>query len=690
MICPRCEHDSQPRAKFCSDCGHQLLLVCLKCRETLPPEAHFCPECGQPRGSGATPAEPLAPRDSDRDPAGIEERSAGVLDGERKQVTVLFCDLTNSTRLAEGLGAEAMHGFLNRFFELALGEVRRYEGTINQFLGDGFMALFGAPVAHEEHARRAAMAALGIRKSFRQRRAELVGSDAGDLELRMGINTGLVVVGNIGDDLRMDYTAVGDTTNVAARLQQVAEPGQILMSEATARLIGGEVRVAMVGPLAVKGKSDPISAYAVLGRTPRRFSLDRVRERVLTPFVGRVRELSTLHDLFALATRGRGQVVGLIGEPGIGKSRLLYEFWQGVRTQDVTYVDWRCRSYGSALPYLPIRDVVRDDAGITDNDSAPTIVDKVRHAVQDVGLEPDQVAPSLLHLLGVTEGTGPLDTADPEALKAGIVEHLRQLLLRRSRQRPLVVLVEDLHWIDTRSDECLASLADSVGRVPILLTATYRPGYQPRWMDKSYATQLALPPLSRADSRRIMQAVLPRASLADAVTDAILEKSDGNPLYLEELGRGVRTHGDLDVGGVPHTLQAVLMARIDRLAEVPKRLLQTASVLGRDFSARLLEAVWEGQGLDAALDELKQLEFLYPDMEADDPLYVFNHSFIQEAAYSTLLAPLRQGLHEVAARALEKMYDGRLDEIYDRLVYHYSRSEKAEVAEHYVRLAARK
>src|SRR5215510_9114263 len=436
-----------------------------------PPANQFCHHCGQALAAPPTTATRFASPLS-YTPKHLAEKiliSRSALEGERKQVTVLFCDLTNSTALAERLGPEAMHTVLNRFFELALAEVHRYEGTINQFLGDGFMALFGAPLAHEDHARRAVLAALGVQQKLHQESVD-AGLPAGgkehapplQLSVRMGLNTGLVVVGSIGDNLRMDYTAVGDTTNLAARLQQLAEPGTILLSETTARLVRSEVRLEALAPVQVKGKTAPVVASRVLGPRPRRSPLAGLEERSLSPFVGRERELTALHELLAQAEVGQGQVVGLVGEAGVGKSRLLFEFRQRLSDRRVTYLEGRCLSYGSAIPYLPLIDILRHNAGITEGDGPEAMAAKVRVSLQEVGLDPDEGAPYLLQLLGVKEGTEPLAMLSPEAIKTRTFATLRQMSLRGSQRQPLILAVEDLHWIDQTSEACFASLVESL------------------------------------------------------------------------------------------------------------------------------------------------------------------------------------------------------------------------------------
>jgi class 3 adenylate cyclase/tetratricopeptide (TPR) repeat protein len=714
--CPRCRHDNPARAKFCLECGARLPLACPACGAALPATAKFCLECGRAVAAGSraarSGAEPGAPPEVSDVPAapgppgGPEARtpatytpahlaekiltSRAALEGERKPVTVLFCDLVGSTALAERLGPEGMHALLNRFFEVALAEVHRYEGTVNQFLGDGFMALFGAPLAHEDHARRAALAALGVAQTLRERPLA-VGASAGvPVTVRMGLHTGFVVVGAIGDNLRMDYTAVGDTTHLAARLQQLAEPGAILASEATWRLVEGYVRGERLGPVTVKGRGAAVVVVRLVGVGPRRAPLEGVAERPLSQFVGRERELRTLRDLFTQVEGGQGQAVGIVGEPGVGKSRLLLEFRRALLGRRVTYLAGRCLSYGAAIPYVPVADIVRANAGLVDTDPPEAVAEKLRFGLQEVGLEGDDALPCLLRLLGVKDPSGRLDLLSPEAVKARTFDTLRQLCLRGSRRQPLVLEVEDLHWIDRTSEELLALLAETLAGASILLVTTYRPGHRPPWSDRSFATQLSLARLAPAESLSIVRGVLPTAGLGDPLARQILEKAEGNPFFLEELARAV---GDRGVGTgvpVPDTVHGVLMARIDRLAEAPKRLLQTASVLGREFSARLLAAIWRGPGdLEPHLRELARLEFLFERATGPEAAYAFKHALTQDVAEATLLPSRRRELHRAAAEALERLHAERLAELAPVLAHHYGEAEAwAPAALHAGRAAA--
>jgi class 3 adenylate cyclase/DNA-binding winged helix-turn-helix (wHTH) protein len=634
--CAACQHVNSAAATYCVRCGTRLVQNCPGCGQIVYLPAAFCPACGEQLA-----AEPPTSHTETIHTTPI------ALEGERKQVTVLCCALSNVTALAERLGLEAMHHLAQEFFALAQRQVQQYEGTIQHVTDDGFMALFGAPVAYEDHARRAVLAAFGIRQRLCERHATLGTLHGEELAVRMGLHTGLMVVGRIEDDRQQSSTVVGETTNLAARLQYLAEPGTVLVSQATLRFVQGDVHCEASGPIQVTGQTDPITVYKVLGIESRRSPRPGLEERPLSRFVGRERELTVLHELLTQVENGQGQVVGMVGEPGMGKSRLLYEFSQSLQGKPVTYLEGRCLSYGHAIPYLPMRDIMRTNCEITDADNAETITTKVRVSLEGVGMDPEAGAPYLLQLLGLPEGTERLARLTPEAIKARTFETLRQMSLHGSRQRPLIIVVEDLHWVDTASETFFAALVESLVGTPILLLATYRPGYRPPWIDKSYATQIALHRLMPQDSLMVVHAVVSQDQIPDALVQVILAKAEGNPFFLEELARVVVEHGALEADvTVPDTIQGVLMARIDRLPEAAKQVLQTASVLGREVSGRLLQAIWEGPGgLEPHLQALQRLEFLYERTAGEEPVYVFKHALTQEVAYEGLLRARRQALH---------------------------------------------
>jgi class 3 adenylate cyclase/tetratricopeptide (TPR) repeat protein/ribosomal protein L40E len=697
--CLECQADNPARAKFCGQCGAKLGLTCPGCGAETPPGAKFCGECGTALGAAlqAKPPTPASGAAGASEPTEARAVSApppadAIPEGEHKQVTVLFCDLSGVPALAEGLGAEGMHTLLQRFFELALAEVHRYEGTISQFLGDGFMALFGAPIAHEDHAHRALLAALGLRKRLAERAAELAAGR--ELGPRMGLDTGSVVVGNVGNIGtpggvgRNDYTAVGDARNAAARLQQVAAPGTIVVSAATASQIEGYAQLEEQGPVRVAGRAEPILAWRVVGL---RFGqADRPISRrggPLSPFVGRDRELAVLLGLKEQAAEGHGQVVGLAGEAGSGKSRLLYELRQRLGSRPVAYLAGRCLSYGTGIPYLPLLDLLRGAWGLTESPSPAEAAAKIRASLAEVGDDPGESLPYFLRLLGIKEGADGLAGLEPQAIQTRTFAALRRMLLAASRRSLLILEIEDLHWIDATSEELLASLVEALAAASILLLVTYRAGYPPRWMDKSYATQINMRSLSAEDSRTVVAAILKRSQVSEELASSVLPKAEGNPFYLEELTRSLVEQGA--DAAVPDTVQGLLAARIDRLPQEHKRVLQTASVLGREIPLDLLAAIWDRPTrLEPLLLDLKRWEFLHESPTVEQNLYVFHHALTQEVAYQTLLTGRRQALHAAAGRALERLHEGQLEEVYDRLIYHYPKTAETAKAVLYLTLFA--
>jgi len=601
------------------------------------------------------------------------------LEGERKQVTVLFCDIVRSAALVQSLGPERFHSLMDRFFSLSLEAIHRFEGTVNQFLGDGFMALFGAPVAHEDHTQRAVLAAIALRESI----AQMLGHEG--VDMRIGIGTGLVVVGRIGDDLRMDYTAFGDTTVLAARLRAAAQPGEILLSEEAAERVSGYIQLARVPPVTVKERL--VEARRVLGVGARRLRLD-LGTRVLAPFVGRAPEMQFLQDALTRAATGRGEVVNVVGDPGVGKSRLVLE--ARTRLLHIRNCDGRCVSYGAAIPYLPVVDLLRQHCDITFDDESNVINRKLGDTLQERSVDSEASLPYLLHLLGQREGSESLRSLDPATIKGRTFEILRQLWIEASDSAPLVLVIEDLHWIDRTSEEFLTSLVDAIASAPILLIVTYRRGYAPPWATTLHASCLEVSPLSQAASREVVLATLARA-IDRTVADAIVTRGDGNPFFLEELARATLLHGGEIDRDIPKTVYEVLAARIDGLEDMPKHAIQTAAVLGREFPSELLKAVWtRPSGIDVHVDQLKRLDFIFELGDAGRTSLSFKHALTQEVAYQSLLETHRRELHGRAGQALEQMYANHLDDRCELLAYHYARSENRGKAADYLILANRK
>jgi tetratricopeptide (TPR) repeat protein len=591
---------------------------------------------------------------------------------------------------------------MSRAFDLMLAEVHRYEGTVNQFLGDGIMALFGAPIAHEDHARRAVHAALGIGRALETYQTELAPRGI-RFRARQGLNTGLVVVGSIGSDLRMDYTAVGDTTNVAARLQQAGEPGRVTISEATHRLVRGYFETRPLGELHLKGKAESIVAWEVVAAHETRTRLEVEADRGLTPFVGRERELGSLVDAFERAREGQGQVVFLVGEAGIGKSRLLLELRRRI-ADGAAWQEGHCLSFGKAMAFHPLVDLLRRQFGVEEGDGETAIASKIERGVTAVGAPLGLVAPYLRALLSVDPGDADVRAMSPAQRRGETLEALRRLLVHAADQRPQVLVIEDLHWIDGASEQFLTALVDSVPALRALLIFTHRPGYASLFGERTYFTRVVLSALSAEDSARMAAAVLATDALPAELRALVAAKAEGNPFYVEELVKSLEETGILVPRGgryelarpvtglsVPGTIHDLIAARIDRLEEAPKRTLQLASVIGREFTRRLVDRLADVRAQnDDLLRELTMLELirerrLYPELA-----YMFKHALTQDVAYASLLVQRRKELHGLIGLAIEELYPDRLPEHYEMLAHHFSLAEVWERALDYLVKAAEK
>jgi class 3 adenylate cyclase/tetratricopeptide (TPR) repeat protein len=596
-------------------------------------------------------------------------------------VTVLYCTVVNATTLLEGVRLDAMHSLMQTLYTLVLTEVRQYEGTIQYASGEGFLVLFGAPMAQEDHAWRAVLAALGLQRRLREHQPPLRLPSGEAVIIRMALHTGLVVVGEMGDDLHRTAVVVGEAAMLTRTLVRQAMPDTIVASESTVRLLQGEVEAVALPPLRVDGQQTPMAVYQILGCTPWRVPQAAAETRPRSPFVGRNTELALLLARLARTELGRGQVVAIVGEPGMGKSRLLDEFRQQVRTRQVTYLQGHCRSYGRAIPYLPIVDLLRATWGITEVDSPETITTKVHTGLQMVHMVPDTWASSLLSLFGVESQAASVASLSREALRLRCFEALHQFYLHSSQQRPHILEIENLHWIDATSETYIAALVERLAGVPMLLLLTFRPGSQPAWLDKSYATQIALQPLEHNDSRRVVRAVLRHAPLSEALEQQLLAKAEGNPFFLEELAHTLfeqRNH----ILTMPDTIQAVLAARVDWLPSAEKRLLQTAAVIGTEVPFTLLHTI-TGKStatLQRSLARLHAAEFLYETRRVPELLYTFKHVLTHEVAYGSLLQEPRQVLHRQIVEALETLYADRLADHIDQLADHALRGAAWEKA----------
>ena len=708
MTCSGCGQANPAGAQFCGGCGTRLAAVCPSCQAPNPPGNRFCHKCGgalapKAAAEGTTPADQFG-SPSAYTPKHLAEKiltTAGALKGERKQVTVLFVDVSGFTSLSERLDPEEVHRLMSRAFDLMLAEVHRYEGTVNQFLGDGIMALFGAPIAHEDHARRAVHAALGIARALDAYQAELRPRGI-TFRARQGLNTGLVVVGSIGSDLRMDYTAVGDTTNVAARMQQVGELGRVTISEATHRLVRGYFETRSLGEKPLKGKAEPVPAWEIVAAREGRTRIEVEADRGLTPFVGRQRELGQLLDAFARAQSGEGQVVFVVGEPGIGKSRLLHELRHRVGAAD--WHEGHCLSFGRAMTFHPLVDLIRRWFGVEEGDGEAVIAEKLERGTVEIAPDLGPIAPYLRTLLSIDPGDDGVRAMSPAERRAETFESLRRLLVRAAECRPQILVIEDLHWIDGASEQFLATLVDSIPAARAVLVFAYRPEYRNPFGERSYFTRIVPVPLSADDTASMAAAVLATDTLPPELLALVATKAEGNPFYVEELVKSLeeggavrRASGRLELARpvtaaeIPGTIQDVIAARIDRLAEAPKRTLQLASVIGREFTRRLVDRLAEiRERTEDFLRELTALELINERRRFPELAYMFTHPFTLEVTYATLLGQRRMARHGRIGRAIEELYADRLPEHFEVLAHHFSRAEDWERALDYLLKAAEK
>jgi class 3 adenylate cyclase/tetratricopeptide (TPR) repeat protein len=702
MRCPVCSFDNRAGARFCGQCGRPLgaIVECPSCAAQNPSGQRHCDSCGR---SLARAVEPAVRDLRAYTPAHLRERiltSRSALEGERKQVTVLFADVQGSMDIAESVDAEEWHRILDRFFAILADGIHRFEGTINQFTGDGVMALFGAPVAHEDHAQRACHAALTLSESLARYSTELRRTRALSFSVRIGLNSGEVVVGKIGDDLRMDYTAQGRTVGLAARVQQIAAPDRVYLTEHVARLVDGYFRLVELGEFAIKGVRGPVRVFELAGVGAMRTRLDVSRSRGFSRFVGRQEEFRLLDESLDAALAGRGNVVALVAQAGVGKSRLTLEFLARCRARGVAAFEAHGVAHGKSVPMLSVLELVRAYFGITERDGQAEARRKIAGmlVLLDDTLRGD--LPLVFEFLGIGDPQRPAPRADPESRQRQMRALMARILAARSQAEPVVLVVEDLHWVDGASEVFVIDLAQAVRGTRTLLLVNFRPEFHGAWLEASHCRLIVLAPLGADAATELLRDLLGADPALRPLAERIEAHAGGNPFFLEEIVLSLAETGVLEgrrgayrltrepaALTVPPTVQAVLAARIDRLAEREKEALQTAAVIGKESSLGLLAKVsaTSPSDLEALLQPLVAGEFLYEQAFYPEVIYAFKHPLTQEVAYQSQLSERRGAVHAAVARALA---EEDADALAGLVAHHWERAGEILEAARWTRRAA--
>lgn len=716
MKCSKCGGENASDFNFCSECGQKLTVKCPSCNAEMPPGSKYCGSCGH---NLTYPSKPI-PKELSFDeklakiqkylPAGITEKilsQRDKIEGERKQVTVMFCDMKGFTSLSEKLGTETIYSMMDKVYEILIHKVHDYEGTVNEMTGDGIMALFGAPIALEDAPQRAIRSAMAIHREMTRFNERIKQEKGGlpPLKMRVGIHTGPVVVGTLGNDLRVEFKAVGDTVNLASRMESLAEPGTTYISEDTFKITEGLFRVEALGEKEIKGKETPTRVYQVIAPSTRRTRFDVSAERGLTPFVGRERELELLLDGFERSKEGRGQAISIVSEAGIGKSRLLYEFRKAVTNEYITFLEGRCLSYSRNIAYHPVVDLLRANFDIQDTDTDQIIKEKVTTGLNILKVDEPSTLPYLLELLSVKESGMDKIPLSPEGRKERTIEALRKIILRGSEIRPLIMATEDLHWMDRSSEDAMKELLESIAGARVFLIFTYRPEFVHTWGSRSYHSQVTLNRLSNRETLAMATHMLGTSNIDRELEELILQKTEGIPFFIEEFIKSLKElkiierktdtyqlSRDIHKLVIPSTIQDVIMARVDALPEGAKEVLRTGSVIEREFSYDLIKRVTDlsEKELLSQLSTLKDSELIYERGIYPQTTYIFKHALTREVVYDSILTKRKKELHAQIASTIEDIYKDDICYHYGVLSGHCIASENYEKGAEYARLEAKR
>ena len=618
----------------------------------------------------------------------------------------MFCDMQGYTALSEKLGIEDAYAIMDNVYEILIHKVHDYEGTVNEMTGDGIMALFGAPIALEDAPQRALRSAHSIHREIARLSEKLKQNreDMPSLKMRIGVHTGPVVVGTLGNDLRVEFKAVGDTVNLASRVEGLAEPGTTYVTQETFIHTEGLFRFEARGERDVKGKEKPVMIYRVISPSTRRTRFDVSAEQGLTHFVGRDRELALLLDGFEHAREYHGQAFSIMAEAGVGKSRLLYEFRKAVANEDVTFLEGKCLSYSRRVAYHPLIDILKSNFDLRDDDGDIEVREKVKEGLKVLGVDEGATMPYLLELLSVKDSGIDQFPMSPEARKDRIMEAAKRICLKGSEIRPLVIAIEDLHWIDRSSEEFLKNLLDSIAGVRVFLIFTYRPEFVHTWGGRSYHSQINLNRLSNRESLEMVTSILDSDKIDSDLEELILEKTEGVPFFIEEFIKSLKElklierkdskyqlAKDIQEFSIPSKIHDVIMARVDSLSEAAKNVLQTGSVIEREFNYELLKSVMgiSDPELITYLSALKDSELIYERGIYPQSTYIFKHALTQEVVYGSILNRRRKKLHNKIGLAIETLSADNIEEQYGVLAEHFWQGENYEKAEVYLRLTGK-
>ena len=712
MNCPKCQYDNPKGMNFCGKCGNKFERLCTQCNFANPLEFMFCGKCGH---NLSAPKDTI-PKDLSFDekiekiqrylPKGLTEKILSQRDrieGERKQVSVMFCDMEGFTSLSEKIGPEEAYTIMDNVYEILIHKVHDFEGTVNEMTGDGIVALFGAPIALEDAPQRAIRSALAIHRAITKFSDKIQDKNLSTpIKMRIGIHTGPVVVGTVGNDLRVEFKAVGDTVNLASRIEEIAESGTTYVTEDTFRLTDGIFRFEGLGSREIKGKEKPIKVYRVLAPSSSRTRFDVSSELGLTPFAGRDRELELLIDGLERTKDGRGQAFSIIAEAGLGKSRLLYEFRKSIATENVNFLEGKCLSYSRNVAYHPMIDILKSIFRIQESDGDVDIRKRIAMGIKDMAADESSILPYLLGLLSVKESGVEDILLSAEAKRHLIMDALKHVVLKGSESRPTIMAIEDLHWSDNSSEEFLKYLLENISGANVLLIFTYRPEFIHTWGGKTYHNQINLNRLSNREILKMVTYLLGTHRIDGNLEELLLEKTDGVPFFVEELIRSLKDLKAIEkkdntyflterfgAAAIPSRIQDVIMARVDSLPEGVKKALQIGSVIGREFSHELLRRIvgLPEKELLAQLAILKDSELIYERGIYPESNYIYKHALTQEAVYHSLIKSVRQKYHKVTAEILEKHFMKISESEPELLGYHYTEAEMPEKAIQYWRRA---